>query len=92
MSENVGQEMGYTKTMDKEVAIQTLRGKCETINEILGKANGLAESIVGLSVPSGDQDMKEPAGTLESLANELVYLQKKAESLLDYLIKMDEMI
>ncbi len=57
--------------------IQTLRGKCETINETLSEANGLAESIVGLSVPPGDQDMKEPAGALESLANELVYLQKK---------------
>lgn len=91
MSENVGQEMAYAG-IDKEVAIQTLRGKCETINEILGKANGLAESIVGLSTPSGDQDMKEPAGTLESLANKLVYLQRKAESLLDYLIKMDQMI
>ena len=76
----------------EEVVIQTLRGKCDVIKEILNKANGLAECIAGLSAPVFDHDMKEPAGTLESLANDLVYLQEKAQWLLDQMIKMDEMI
>ena len=76
---------------NEEVAIQTLHNKCEVIREVLNKANGISAKIGG-SRPANDDEMKEPASTLESLANELIIIQNLAESVLDYLITMDEMI
>ena len=76
---------------NEETAIQTLHDKCGKIKEILNTANGLAVGLTG-STPVNEADLKEPAGSLESLVNELVSIEDMAARLLDHLIKIDGMI
>ncbi len=71
--------------------IQTMHNKCEHIKEILSKANGIARTLLQPQSDIG-QPMNEPSGRLESLANELQIIQDSSESLLDYLIQIDELI
>lgn len=75
-----------------KMEIRTLHNRCDVIKEVLHKANGMAAKIVYGPKPVDDSSLKEPAGTLESLANELITIQGLAESMFDYLIQMDEMI
>ncbi len=76
----------------KTDVVQTLHNKCDVIKEVLNKANGISAKIIRGPRPVDPSDQKEPAGTLESLANELITIQSLAESVCDYLIEMDEMI
>lgn len=77
---------------NEEIAVQTLHNKCDVIKEVLYKANGISAKIVRGPRDAASGDMKEPAGALESLVNELITIQELAESICDYLIEMDEMI
>ena len=73
------------------IAIQTMHEKCEHIKEVLVKANAIAGNLAGIQ-PGVDHDLKEASGRLESLANELRIIQDSSESLLDYLLQMDDLI
>lgn len=77
---------------NEEKAVQTLHNKCDVIKEVLHKANGISAKIVRGPRCADSSEMKEPAGALESLVNELIIIQELAESVCDYLIEMDEMI
>ena len=82
----------YTETAVKpETAVKTLRNTCDTIKEILNKANNMAECIVG-EPPSTARGFEDPASTLEALANELAIIQDMAQSTLDYWSKINEII